>query len=59
MDLEILHQRIARGEDLHTEFKKWPIHADGLAAVLEMTPAKSHGRPETVKALQPALGGLQ
>ena len=59
MNLETLQQRIATGEDLHTEFKEWPIHADSLAAVLEMAPAKSRGRPETARAIQPALGGLQ
>ncbi len=34
MDLETLQQRIATGEDLHTEFKEWPIHTDSLAAAL-------------------------
>ncbi len=44
MDLETLQQRIATGEDLHTEFKEWPIHADSLAAVLEMAPAEGRER---------------
>jgi hypothetical protein len=34
MDLAALQQRIARGEDLHTELKEWPIHPDSLAAAL-------------------------
>jgi len=34
MDLTELRQRIARWEDLHTEFKEWPIHPDKLAAAL-------------------------
>jgi len=34
MDLPMLRERIARWEDLHTEFKEWPIHADDLAAAL-------------------------
>jgi ATP-dependent DNA helicase RecG len=29
-----LHERIAREEDLHTEFKEWPVHPDDLAASL-------------------------
>jgi ATP-dependent DNA helicase RecG len=31
MDLAQLQARVRRGEDLHTEFKEWPIHADDLA----------------------------
>ncbi len=31
MNLAELHERIQRGEDLHTEFKAWPIHTDDLA----------------------------
>lgn len=34
MDLIELRQRIAQGEDLHTEFKQWPISSDDLAASL-------------------------
>ncbi len=34
MNLAELHSHIARGEDLHTEFKEWPIHRDKLAATL-------------------------
>jgi ATP-dependent DNA helicase RecG len=34
MDLETLQSRIAKWEDLHTEFKEWPVHADDLAASL-------------------------
>jgi len=45
MDLETLQQRIATGEDLHTEFKEWPIHADSLAAVPEMAAARLTPRP--------------
>ena len=29
-----LQQRIEKWEDLHTEFKEWPVHADDLAASL-------------------------
>jgi ATP-dependent DNA helicase RecG len=31
MDLKELQTRIEQGEDLHTEFKEWPIHTDDLA----------------------------
>lgn len=34
MDLPTLQERISRWEDLHTEFKEWPIHPDDLAAAL-------------------------
>jgi len=34
MDLTGLRERIARWEDLHTEFKEWPVHPDDLAAEL-------------------------
>src|SRR5947207_1194692 len=34
MDLVELGERIARWEDLHTEFKQWPVHPDDLAASL-------------------------
>ena len=34
MDRSELDARIARGEDLHTEFKAWPVHRDKLAATL-------------------------
>lgn len=34
MDLETLRGRIERWEDLHTEFKRWPVHPDDLAASL-------------------------
>jgi ATP-dependent DNA helicase RecG len=34
MNLSELHERIARWEDLHTEFKEWPVHPDDLAANL-------------------------
>lgn len=34
MDLLELRERIARWEDLHTEFKEWPVHPDDLAASL-------------------------
>lgn len=34
MDLADLESHIARGEDLHTELKEWPIHRDRLAATL-------------------------
>ena len=34
MDLTELRKRIARWEDLHTEFKEWPVHPDKLAAAL-------------------------
>jgi ATP-dependent DNA helicase RecG len=34
MDLPELQDRIARWEDLHTEFKEWPIHPEDLAASL-------------------------
>jgi len=34
MDLIELRQRILQGEDLHTEFKQWPISSDDLAASL-------------------------
>jgi len=32
MNLAELQERIARWEDLHTEFKEWPVHPDDLAA---------------------------
>jgi ATP-dependent DNA helicase RecG len=32
MDVFELRERIARWENLHTEFKEWPIHPDDLAA---------------------------
>ncbi|MBI4786738.1 MAG: hypothetical protein HY782_06810 [Chloroflexi bacterium] len=32
MDSIELGARLQRGEDLHTEFKAWPVHADDLAA---------------------------
>jgi hypothetical protein len=32
MNLSELHERIARWENLHTEFKEWPVHPDDLAA---------------------------
>ena len=34
MDLAELRARIERWEDLHTEFKQWPVHPDDLAASL-------------------------
>jgi ATP-dependent DNA helicase RecG len=34
MNLNELRQRIAHREDLHTEFKEWPVHNDDLAAAL-------------------------
>jgi ATP-dependent DNA helicase RecG len=34
MNLSELYERIARWEDLHTEFKEWPVHPDDLAASL-------------------------
>jgi ATP-dependent DNA helicase RecG len=34
MDLLTLKQRIEKWEDLHTEFKEWPVHPDDLAAAL-------------------------
>jgi ATP-dependent DNA helicase RecG len=34
MNLSELHERIARWEDLHTEFKEWPVHPDDVAATL-------------------------
>jgi ATP-dependent DNA helicase RecG len=34
MNLSELQARIARWEDLHTEFKEWPVHPDDLAASL-------------------------
>ncbi len=34
MDLIELKERIAQWENLHTEFKEWPIHSDDLAADL-------------------------
>lgn len=34
MNLEELAERISRWEDLHTEFKEWPVHPDDLAASL-------------------------
>jgi ATP-dependent DNA helicase RecG len=32
MDLAELQQRVQKWEDLHTEFKQWPVHPDDLAA---------------------------
>lgn len=34
MNLQELQERIARWENLHTEFKEWPVHPDELAASL-------------------------
>lgn len=34
MNLTELHKRLAGWEDLHTEFKDWPVHTDDLAAGL-------------------------
>lgn len=34
MDRQELQQRIARWEDIHTEFKEWPVHPGSLAASL-------------------------
>ena len=34
MNLNELHNRIERWEDLRTEFKEWPVHSDDLAATL-------------------------
>jgi len=34
MDLAELRTRIDHWENLHTEFKVWPVHLDDLAAVL-------------------------
>ncbi len=34
MNLSELQERIARWEDLHTEFKEWPVRPDDLAASL-------------------------
>lgn len=34
MDLDELQRRIAQWEDLHTEFKEWPVLPDKLAAAL-------------------------
>ncbi len=34
MDLQALPQRIAQGEDLHTEFKAGPLRVEDLAAML-------------------------
>jgi len=34
MDLQALYRRIEQGENLHTEFKAGPVHADDLAAAL-------------------------
>ncbi len=34
MDAPALKRRIERWEDLHTEFKAWPIHPDDIAATL-------------------------
>jgi ATP-dependent DNA helicase RecG len=34
MDLSELHERIGAWENLHTEFKMWPVHPDDLAATL-------------------------
>lgn len=32
MNLAELRERIAKWEDLHTEFKEWPVHTDDLSA---------------------------
>jgi len=32
MNLRELIARLEKGEDLHTEFKEWPIHPDDLAS---------------------------
>ena len=32
MNISELKERIARWEDLHTEFKQWPVHPDDLAS---------------------------
>jgi ATP-dependent DNA helicase RecG len=34
MNLSELHERIARWENLHTEFKEWPVHPDDLGGSL-------------------------
>jgi len=34
MNLQELQERIARWDDLHTEFKEWPVRSDDLAASL-------------------------
>lgn len=34
MNLVELHTLLAQGENLHTEFKQWPLHPDSLAAAL-------------------------
>jgi ATP-dependent DNA helicase RecG len=34
MDGDELRRRVERWEDLHTEFKRWPVHPDDLAASL-------------------------
>ena len=34
MNLQELYRRTEQGENLHTEFKAWPVHADDLAAAL-------------------------
>jgi ATP-dependent DNA helicase RecG len=34
MNISELEKRIARREDLHTEFKEWPVHPDDLSASL-------------------------
>ena len=34
MDAAELQERMARWEDLHTEFKAWPVHPDDLAAAI-------------------------
>ena len=34
MDLADLKNRLARGENLHTEFKQWPVQPDDLAATI-------------------------
>lgn len=34
MDLEQLQRLLAKGEDLHTEFKRWPVQPDDVAATL-------------------------
>lgn len=32
--MDVLSKLLARGENLHTEFKQWPVHADDLAAAM-------------------------
>jgi ATP-dependent DNA helicase RecG len=32
--MDALSTPLAQGEDLHTEFKQWPVHPDDLAAAM-------------------------